>query len=58
MDGSIGTMNWEDCEYCVHYRPDVGGCIPLEKVLNVEDLFTFDVYTQSIICKEFKRLEE
>lgn len=31
MEGIVGSMNWNACKDCKHYRPTKGGCKPMDE---------------------------
>ena len=57
MQGVVGHIDYRDCEECIHYRPDKGGCEPLDKCCE-GDIFTMDFITETVVCTEFKEKKE
>jgi len=53
MEGNIGVLNWLSCETCKHYRPEEGGCLPIDgKIVELQ----FDDYGgNDVICSEYNR---
>ncbi len=49
MIGKIGTLEWDDCESCIHSDIDEGGC-------NIEgDIpVSINYIEEAIICLEFE----
>jgi hypothetical protein len=47
----VGSLDWEACERCVHYRPNRGGCTPLDE--QDEDILVIDLLNELVTCTEF-----
>lgn len=55
MDGRVGDINWLDCEDCKHYRPNEGGCIPLDE--QGESILHVDMNLEVVTCIEYEKGE-
>jgi hypothetical protein len=51
----IGWISWEACENCQHYRPEMGGCDPLDTA--GDDMLKIDYNSESIVCCAYKERE-
>jgi len=52
MNREVGTLSWFACETCQHYRPDPGGCEPID--IDGPNIFQIDVDYETIECLEYK----
>ena len=56
MVGYVGGLDWGDCEYCVHYRKEKGGCDPLDEIGT--DILEICFDDEMIICLYHKTIGE
>ena len=45
---SIGKLTWAACEQCDHYRPEKGGCEPLDE--GYDTILFIDIAAESVMC--------
>jgi len=55
-EGKVGFLTWECCDRCKHYRPDVGGCDPLDEYGHV--IIDAGLGLNEVICTEFAATPE
>ncbi|MDE2440731.1 MAG: hypothetical protein KGP14_06880 [Betaproteobacteria bacterium] len=49
----IGTIHWDACDLCKHFRRDVGGCNPLDEC-DPDDIITLDLIFETVNCTRFE----
>lgn len=53
MEGIVGSLNWSTCEYCKHYRPDKGGCEPLDTCSVQGEILEMNINWDQVSCTQF-----
>lgn len=53
MSNIVGSLSWEGCIECKHYREEEGGCAPLDAD-GAEILSLAEFESDYVICEQFE----